>query len=64
VEVSTDGGKTWHAATGTDRWTYTGTIAPGTPSSTIMTRATDDSVNMEVPGRGIVIQHGRNTAAR
>jgi hypothetical protein len=29
-----------------------------------MTRATDDSVNMEVPGRGIVIQHGRNTAAR
>ena len=64
VEVSTDGGKTWHAATGTDHWTYTGTIAAGAASSTIVSRATDDSVNTETPGRGVVVQHGRSTAVR
>ena len=26
VEVSLDGGHTWHRATGTDTWTYTGSL--------------------------------------
>ncbi|MGE3178197.1 MAG: Ig-like domain-containing protein [Vicinamibacterales bacterium] len=64
VEVSLDGGKTWHPAAGTTQWTYTGTIPAGTPSSTIMSRATDDSVNMEVPGKGVVVTHGSPTAVR
>jgi hypothetical protein len=52
VEVSTDGGATWHAATtGTTAWTYTW-IAHGSPSTTIRTRATDDSANTEVAGAG------------
>jgi hypothetical protein len=52
VEVSTDGGTTWHPATsGTTSWTYTWTVH-GSPSTTITTRATDDSGNTEVPGAG------------
>ncbi len=34
VEVSTDGGSTWHPASGTTSWTYTWT-AHGSPSTTI-----------------------------
>jgi hypothetical protein len=52
VEVSTDGGTTWHPATnGTTSWNYTWT-AHGSPTSTIKTRATDDSGNIEVAGAG------------
>jgi hypothetical protein len=59
VEVSTDGGKTWHRAKGTDQWTYTWTVpdAPGT--ATVLSRATDDSVNVESPGPGLVLTYGR-----
>ena len=48
VEVSTDGGQSWHPATGTTSWSYTWT-AHGHPSSTIRSRATDDSGNIETP---------------
>lgn len=52
VEVSTDDGATWHPATsGTTSWTYTW-LANGSPSTTIKTRAADDSGNIEVPGAG------------
>jgi hypothetical protein len=55
VEVSTDGGATWHpATTGTTSWSYTW-IAHGHPSTTIKTRATDDSGNIETPGTGRTI---------
>ena len=48
VEVSVDGGATWHAATGTDSWTYTGPLrAYG--ATAIQVRATDDSLNTSVP---------------
>jgi hypothetical protein len=48
VEVSTDGGTTWHPATGRGSWTYNWT--PGTGSSaTIKSRAVDDSGNLETP---------------
>jgi len=52
IEVSTDGGATWHpATTGTTSWTYSW-IAHGSPSTTIKTRATDDSGNIELPSAG------------
>ena len=54
VEVSVDGGVTWHPATGTTNWTYTWT--PRTSGRvTIMSRATDDSENIEKPGPGVTI---------
>jgi hypothetical protein len=42
VEVSVDGGNTWHPAEGRESWAYTGP-AGGQPIS----RATDDSANLE-----------------
>ena len=51
VEVSTDGGTTWHRATGFENWTYTWTPLAG-GSYTIKSRAVDDSVNLETPGAG------------
>jgi Domain of unknown function (DUF4082)/Cadherin-like domain len=60
VEVSTDGGKTWHPATGTVgtpsvTWSYTFTAgAPGTVN--IESRAVDDSLNLETPGAGVPLK--------
>ena len=60
VDVSTDGGSTWHPATisGQDattvNWTYTWTNRSA-PSTTIMSRAVDDSGNIEKPGAGVTI---------
>ena len=53
VEVSVDGGVTWHRASGTTSWTYTWNASPGTHN--IVSRATDDSVNSEAPSSGITI---------
>ncbi|MFJ9537501.1 DUF4082 domain-containing protein [Streptomyces sp. NPDC101225] len=45
VEVSTDGGSTWKAATGLSSWTYSWTpTSPG--AADIKVRAVDDSVNI------------------
>jgi hypothetical protein len=46
VEVSTDGGTTWHPATGTTSWSYTW-IAHGAPRTTLKARAVDDSGNLQ-----------------
>ena len=54
VEVSTDGGNTWHPATGRESWTYTWTPRTG-GETTIMARASDDSGNLEVPTGGVKI---------
>jgi hypothetical protein len=49
VEVSLDGGATWHPAEGRGSWTYV--WAPTAPGSiTIKTRAADDSGNLEASG--------------
>jgi len=54
IEVSVDGGTTWHPATGRESWSYTfiptmlGTIS-------IRARAADDSVNLESPGAAIAV---------
>ncbi|MDO5862965.1 MULTISPECIES: DUF4082 domain-containing protein [Paenarthrobacter] len=45
VEVSTDGGSTWHPAVGKQNWTYT-YIQKGFETATIQARAIDDSANI------------------
>ena len=52
VEVSTDGGDTWHPAVGRAEWIYEWT-PPQTGSFNLLSRAVDDSGNLEVPGSGI-----------
>ncbi len=54
VEVSTDGGATWHPANGRASWSYTGAIA-GSGSVTIRSRAVDDSGNLETPSAGVTV---------
>ena len=57
VEVSVDGGNTWHPATGRASWTYAWT--PATAGSVILkTRATDDSGLIEIPGPGTAVTVG------
>jgi hypothetical protein len=46
VEVSLDGGTTWHRATGTTSWSYSGSLG-GTGTQSIMVRASDDSGNVQ-----------------
>ncbi|HEX2708262.1 MAG TPA: N,N-dimethylformamidase beta subunit family domain-containing protein, partial [Solirubrobacterales bacterium] len=54
VEVSTDGGVSWHPAQGRNSWTYSWT--PGAAgSATIKVRAVDDSGNLESPGAGVTV---------
>ncbi len=54
VEVSVNGGATWHPATGRESWSY-----QWTPSAsgyyTIQSRATDDSANLETPSPGVTV---------
>jgi hypothetical protein len=60
VEVSTDGGSTWHPVTtmspasASVTWSYTWSAA-GSGSVRILSRATDDSANTETPGAGIPV---------
>lgn len=44
VEVSVDGGETWHMATGTTSWSYS-YIQHGIGSEKVLVRAVDDSAN-------------------
>jgi hypothetical protein len=46
VEISTDGGSTWHPASGRANWSYTWTPA-ATGTATIQVRAVDDSGNLQ-----------------
>ncbi len=60
VEVSTDNGATWHPATLTTpaeqsvKWSYTW-AAHGYPTTTIKSRAVDDSANLESPSAGVQV---------
>jgi hypothetical protein len=64
VEVSVDGGATWHPASGwtpgSSTWqhTWTPTVAG---SITLKSRAVDDSANVETPGAGITINIATRT---
>jgi hypothetical protein len=63
VEVSTDGGSTWHPVTtmssaGTSvTWSYTWSAAGDGPV-TILSRAADDDANTETPGPGVTVTVG------
>lgn len=50
VEVSADGGSTWHPATGTTAWSYD-LIAHGMGDVEVLVRAIDDSANPGAPAR-------------
>ena len=57
VDVSTDGGRTWHPANSSvgaasENWSYT-FMAPAPGTYTIESRAVDDSINLETPGPGV-----------
>ncbi len=59
VDVSTDGGATWHPATiGNDaqtvNWSYNW-VDRSSPTTTIMSRAIDDSGNIEKPSAGVQV---------
>ncbi len=53
VEVSTDGGASWHPASGLGTWIYPWIASAN--SSVIRSRAVDDSGNLETPNAGITI---------
>ena len=57
VEVSVDGGKTWHRAVGLENWSYVWT-ASSLGSGTLKSRAVDDSGNLEAPSSGITVTFG------
>jgi len=54
VEFSGDGGATWHPATGRANWSYAWTPTV-TGSTTLLSRAVDDSGNIETPSNGVVL---------
>jgi hypothetical protein len=54
VEVSTDGGTTWHPATGRKTWSYSWTPKASGLAS-IRSRAVDDSGNLESPSAGVTV---------
>ena len=66
VDVSTDGGKTWHPANSpvgavSENWSYT-FAAPAPGTYTIEYRAVDDSLNLETPGPGVSYTVAASTA--
>ncbi len=62
VEVSVDGGSTWHPAAGRATWSYT--FTPGSNGMvTIKTRATDDSLRTETPGAGRTVTVGAGSSS-
>lgn len=54
VEVSTDGGATWHPANGRESWSYSFTPTALGPLA-LRSRAVDDSGQLETPGPGITV---------
>ena len=54
VEVSVDGGSTWHPAAGRSSWSYVWTPTAG-GTYHVLSRAVDDSGNIESPGAGWTI---------
>ena len=49
VEVSLDGGVTWRPARGRTNWTYEYDPAMAVDEASILSRAVDDSGNLETP---------------
>jgi uncharacterized repeat protein (TIGR02543 family) len=59
VEVSVDGGLTWRRAEGRESWSYLWT-PPADGTYVILSRAVDDSGNLETPGAGLALGVGRS----
>ena len=60
VEVSVDGGVTWHPATGRASWRFEWKPGPEGGEVQVLSRAVDDSGNLEVVGEGArVVVGGR-----
>ena len=57
VEVSVDGGTSWHRADGRGSWSYT-FQSPGTGNVNIRSRAADDSGRIETPSAGVTVTAG------
>jgi hypothetical protein len=57
VEVSVDGGATWHPASGTTNWSYQWLVGKTGPTI-IYSRATDDSGNIEAVLSGVAVTVG------
>ena len=55
VEVSVDSGTTWHPVAGTTSWSYTW-VANKAGTFTIISRAVDDSANLETPSAGASVE--------
>jgi hypothetical protein len=55
VEISLDGGNTWHPAVGRENWSYDTTFE-NAGTLDIQSRAVDDSGNLEVPSRGYTLR--------
>jgi Domain of unknown function (DUF4082)/Bacterial Ig-like domain/Bacterial Ig domain len=54
VEISTDGGSTWHPAVGTQSWTYSWTVA-GAGEARLLSRAVDDSGNLGPSSAAVLV---------
>jgi hypothetical protein len=55
VEFSPDGGATWHPAVGRGAWSYSWTPSVTAAQTTIMSRAVDDSANLETVTTGVQV---------
>ncbi|WP_353619938.1 DUF4082 domain-containing protein [Mesorhizobium sp. BR1-1-16] len=51
VEISTDGGAHWFKATGRETWSFDW-VVQASGNYTILSRAVDDSLNLEIPSAG------------
>ena len=56
VEVSTDGGVRWHPAVGRENWSYDWAVPAGSKRATIVSRAADDSGNLETPTTSVTVK--------
>jgi Domain of unknown function (DUF4082)/Bacterial Ig-like domain/Bacterial Ig domain len=54
VEISVDGGQTWHRASGLANWTYNWTPQV-TGAVTVASSATDDSGNIQIPATNVTV---------
>ena len=63
VEVSVDDGITWHPAQNRENWLYTW-VPFSTGPATILSRAVDDSGNLETPSAGVHVTVEARYAAR
>jgi hypothetical protein len=64
VEISVDGGATWHPATGTDTWNYAWQMPSDIDHATILVRAVDDSNNTGPASAPVQVRRSQLLTAR